>query len=131
MGNPRTGAYAELWGVVDGAVTDAFNTHPDYLTAKGQRSARTSVTKRVTGTVLSFAVQAARGRVGPAETSDGVATPRQAGEGVVRAFPNPHCRIGLVKFKRRTRYRAAGVFDLMTSRLLASMPNSLPAGRGM
>lgn len=44
---------------MSGAVRDAFNRHPDYLTKKGRVSALTSVTKRVTGTVLSFAVHAA------------------------------------------------------------------------
>lgn len=55
-------AYRQLWRVVDGAVTDCFKNHPDYLTGKGRRSAQGSLVKRVTGTVLSFAVQAARGQ---------------------------------------------------------------------
>lgn len=101
MGNPRTGAYAELWGVVDGAVSDAFNHHPDDLTPKGQRSARTSVVKRVTGTVLSFAVQAAQGRpLQPAETRGGESNSRHAGEVADTGLPNSHCRIGKVTLKR-------------------------------
>jgi hypothetical protein len=50
-------AYQQLWHVVDGAVRDAFRKHGDYLTPKGQRSAKRSVVKRVTGTVLGFALQ--------------------------------------------------------------------------
>ena len=53
--------YAQLWHVVAGAVEDAFNNHPDYLTERGRISARQSIIKRVTGTVLGFAEQA-RGR---------------------------------------------------------------------
>jgi len=53
-------AYKQLWRVVDGAVADAFAMHPDYLTAKGLRSAQLSVTKRVTGAVIGFAEQSAK-----------------------------------------------------------------------
>jgi hypothetical protein len=53
-------AHQQLWGVVEGAVNDAFNRHPDYLTRKGRSSARVSIVKRVTGTVLSFALQEAK-----------------------------------------------------------------------
>lgn len=52
-------AYAQLSRIVSGAVRDAFNRHPDYLTNKGRQSAARSIVKRVTGTVLGFAVQAA------------------------------------------------------------------------
>lgn len=58
MGRKAATPYQQLWHVVSGAVSDAFNRHPDYLTRKGQSSALVSITKRVTGTVLSFAVQA-------------------------------------------------------------------------
>jgi hypothetical protein len=125
----QSSAYGQLWAIVSGAVADALNTHPDYLTRKGQRSAATSITKRVTGTVLSFAEQSARGRPRPAETNARAALPERpaspstgdaSGEAVIDASLNPHCRIGKVRFKRRTRYRAAGVFDLTTSALLRS-----------
>ncbi len=53
-------AYQQLWRVVDGAVRDAFRKHGDYLTPKGRHSAKRSVVKRVTGTVLSFALQEAK-----------------------------------------------------------------------
>jgi len=52
-------AYQQLWHVTDGAVRDALRKHPDYLTPKGRQSARRSIVKRVVGTVLGFAVQAA------------------------------------------------------------------------
>lgn len=65
MRTPDKGrAYRQLWRVVDGAVRDALDHHPDYLTAKGRRNARESVTKRVTGQVLSYATQVAEGRSG-------------------------------------------------------------------
>lgn len=122
--------YAQLWRVVDGAVLDAFNRHPDYLTPKGRRSAKTSIVKRVTGTVLSFAVQAAQSQgVQLAEKGDGELTPHRqvsdrqfdAGAGTHDVSPNPHCRIGRVRLKRRSRYRSPAAFDLTTSKLLASV----------
>lgn len=64
--------YSRLWRVVDGAVRDAFRMHPDYLTRKGNRNARNSVTKRVTGTVLGFALEEARGRLQTAEKAGGL-----------------------------------------------------------
>ena len=54
-------AYRQLWRVVDGAVLDALTMHPDYLTERGARLARQSITKRVTGSVIGFAEQSARG----------------------------------------------------------------------
>lgn len=67
--------YRQLWRVVDGAVADAFTCHPNYLTEAGKfRSvARQSIVKRVTGAVLSYAEQSARGRSGdsPAAEKDG------------------------------------------------------------
>jgi len=120
----RSRAYGELWSIVDGAVGDALKTHPDYLTPKGMRSARTSVTKRVTGTVLSFAAQAARGRArDPAETDVGLSSRRPSGEAVRATSPGPHCVIGKIRFKRRTRYRAAQDFDITTSKLIHEIRN--------
>lgn len=118
----RSSAYAELWGVVDGAVVDAFKSHPDYLTPKGRKSARTSVVKRVCGTVLSFAEQSARGRpYHPAETSAGGVSSQTAGEGVVPSSPIHHCRIGKVTLKRRTRYRSIDAFNVTTMHLRAAL----------
>lgn len=58
--------YRRIWRVVDGAVTDAFTMHPDYLTPKGTkgRTARLSVVKRVTGAMTSFVEESTRGRNG-------------------------------------------------------------------
>jgi hypothetical protein len=55
--------YRQLWRVVDGAVRDALETHPEYLTPKGniQSAARRSIVKRVTGAVLGFAEESAKG----------------------------------------------------------------------
>jgi hypothetical protein len=65
--------YHKIWRIVDGAVSDAFYHHPDYLTPKGKRAARESVVKRVTGAVLSSVVKATGGRSGssPAPKNDG------------------------------------------------------------
>ena len=71
--------YQQLWGIVSGAVTDAFNRHPDYLTPKGRHSARASIVKRVTGTVLSFAAQAAQSRAPTAEKEPGDLFPSDSG----------------------------------------------------
>lgn len=101
-------AYGQLWPIVDGAVADALKSHPDYLTAKGQRSARTSIVKRVTGTVIGFAEQSAKGRVAPAEREDGPVSvaphasgpvKAEAGAGAAYAPAHPHCRIGKVTMK--------------------------------
>ena len=44
-------AHAWLWRMVEGAVVDAFRSHPDYLTERGTASAVESITKRVVGTL--------------------------------------------------------------------------------
>jgi len=56
--------YSRLWRVVDGAVRDALTNHPDYLSEKGARFnvCRQSIVKRVTGAVMSFAGETAKGR---------------------------------------------------------------------
>ena len=116
------GAYSKLWGIVDGGVADALKMHPDYLTPKGLRSARTSIVKRVTGTVISFAEQSARGRGNPAETADRALHPEMpasddttpdAGAGAYSVSPT----IGMIRFKRRTRYRSPDIFNLRTHEL--------------
>lgn len=65
-------AYNQLYRVVDGAVFDALYNHPDYLTDKGRRSARNSIVKRVTGSVLGYAEQSAQGRSGSRPAPDRV-----------------------------------------------------------
>jgi hypothetical protein len=58
-------AYSELWRIVDGAVADAFNMHPDYI-ARGARglTVRNSINKRVVGAVLGYASQGMGSRRG-------------------------------------------------------------------
>ena len=63
-------AYRQLWRIVDGAVRDALDSHPDYLTKKGRESARNSITKRVTGAVLGYATEVAQGRSGVSPAAD-------------------------------------------------------------
>jgi hypothetical protein len=56
--------YSRIWRVVDGAVRDALQNHPDYLSQKGARfsACRQSIVKRVTGAILSFAEESEKGR---------------------------------------------------------------------
>lgn len=105
-----TGAYGRLWGMVDGSVKDAFKKHPDYLTPKGLRSARTSIVKRVTGTVIGFAEQSAKSRVAaemearahiPEPQADGDASAPEAGGGASPVAPTFRVRIGKVTPKAR------------------------------
>lgn len=44
--------YQRLWVVIDGAVADAFNQHPEYL-ARKRYTVQQSVVKRVTGAVMA------------------------------------------------------------------------------
>lgn len=126
----RSPAYSQLWGIVDGAVSDALNSHGDYLTPKGRKSARVSIVKRVTGTVLGFAEQSAKGRVAPAAkeargslpeppATGSCIVPDAAGGGILRhPHPDPHCRIGKWYPKKRSRYRAAQMFPIKTAQLM-------------
>jgi hypothetical protein len=62
---PRDGrAYRSLWRLVEGAIADTINQHPDYFAEGRARAARLSIAKRVTGAILGFAEQSARGRSG-------------------------------------------------------------------
>lgn len=46
--------YTKLWNIVDGAVLDAINCHPDYLNPqKSRKTVRASINKRVVGAVLA------------------------------------------------------------------------------
>ncbi len=55
-----------LWRLVEGAVVDAFRSHPGFLTASGHRSAVQSGTKRVVGQIVGHAKERQeRGRPSP------------------------------------------------------------------
>lgn len=54
-----------LWRMVEGAVVDAFVSHPDYLTAKGRHAAVESITKRVVGLLVGHAKQTREGGRAP------------------------------------------------------------------
>ena len=88
MKNAR--AYRQLWRVVDGAVRDALESHPDYLTKKGRASARVSVTKRVTGAIMGYVEQSTQGRSGgeasAAETGGGASLPSRPWKVLQGAF---------------------------------------------
>lgn len=62
---------AQLRRVVDGAVRDALNMHPEYLTERGRAKALNGIAKRVTGALKGFAAQAAEGRWEPAGRDGG------------------------------------------------------------
>lgn len=65
-------AYRQLWRIVDGAVRSALETHPDYLTEKGRRTAtaRRLIVKRVVGAVMGYAEQSAQGRSGASPAAE-------------------------------------------------------------
>mgnify|MGYP000070676106 CR=1 FL=1 len=57
--------HCRLWRMVEGAVVDAFRSHPDYLTDRGNAHAVESITKRVVGTLAGHAQQVRKdGRLG-------------------------------------------------------------------
>lgn len=57
IGDP---VYRQVWRIVDGAVRDAFGTHPGYVPpGLRERTVRHSIVKRVTGALLGY-VGAAR-----------------------------------------------------------------------
>lgn len=55
--------HGRLWRLVEGGVVDAFRSHPDYLTTRGQRFAVQSITKRVVGQIVGH-IKQAQGAVG-------------------------------------------------------------------
>lgn len=75
-------SYSRLWRIVDGAVADAFNQHPEYLKGARRSVVRNSITKRVTGAVMGFASEQAKGRSGSQSSGcdgeDGVLPPLPA-----------------------------------------------------
>lgn len=55
--------YRKIWRLADGAVMDTLRAHPEYFTERGRgKIARMSIVKRVTGSVMGFAEQSAKGR---------------------------------------------------------------------
>jgi hypothetical protein len=53
--------HVRLWKLVEGAVADAFISHPDFLTDKGRATVVRSVTKRVVGQLVDHAKRTLRG----------------------------------------------------------------------
>jgi hypothetical protein len=84
--------HARLWSLVEGAVLDAFNSHPDYLTDHGRQRAVGSITKRVCGQLVGHAKETLAGGRVNARSSSGVATAddiparRTGPEGGARCF---------------------------------------------
>lgn len=55
--------YDQIWRIVDGAVRDTYRTHPEYLKGyHSERIIRTSIVKRVTGTLMGYGAQSPQGR---------------------------------------------------------------------
>lgn len=83
--------HQRLWRLVEGAVTDAFRSHPDYLTDRGTRLAVESVTKHVVGNLVGHAMQTREG--GRSGGSCGAVlpmiTPSPANDGAVREAISP------------------------------------------
>lgn len=46
--------YRELWMIVEAAIFDALDRHPDYLTEHGRDKALASIAKRVVGSLLNI-----------------------------------------------------------------------------
>lgn len=96
--------YAQVWRVVDGAVADAFRSHPDYL-ARHEKMVRASINKRVVGALLGFVEQSTQGRSGkpaavePLPGNVGVAAEQKAtawhGEGPARVSPQQFSEVQL------------------------------------
>jgi hypothetical protein len=93
-GKRESALYRGIWRVVMGAVTDAFKSHPEYLTPAGSRSAHFSVAKRVTGSVVSFlderegrAATADKGGAGVHPAASGGGTTRPPKDGLLGAAP--------------------------------------------
>ena len=63
--------YLQFWRIVDGAVADAFNHHPEYLTPSGKARARQSIVKRVTGALNGYAAEVAKARSGGEQSRSG------------------------------------------------------------
>lgn len=73
--------HQRLWALVEGAVVDAFRSHPDYLTARGAQLAVGSITKRVVGQLVGHAQQTlAGGRLGGCQ-------PEGVEKGAAGSFP--------------------------------------------
>lgn len=93
--------HVRLWKLVEGAVVDAFTSHPDYLTDKGRSTVVRSVTKRVVGQLVGHAKRTLRGgRVCDCQCrgasnkapddSSAVAKARANGAGDSTASPDPN-----------------------------------------
>lgn len=53
----------KLFRIIEGAVMDAMNQHPEYFTEAGQNSALPSITKRVCGAVIANSNKVPQGTV--------------------------------------------------------------------
>lgn len=88
-------ARLQMQRIVDGAVRDCFGMHPDYLTARGRRSARGSLVKRIVGEIMGFVEQSAEGRLPVAAPERGSASASGASSGrPVTSAARPDARLG-------------------------------------
>jgi hypothetical protein len=58
--------YSQVTRIVDGAISDAMRSHPDYFVREKIGDARRSIVKRVTGSLIGYLAEstAKRGRSG-------------------------------------------------------------------
>jgi hypothetical protein len=62
MRQPCSPEYRQLWRLIDGAILDALNQHPNYVAPEVRRRVRQAIAKRAVGAVMGHAAEAARGR---------------------------------------------------------------------
>ncbi len=67
--------------MVDGAVANAFAAHPDYLTPRGNRQARTAIVKRVVGAIMGYAAERGTGHADEARYGSEFSSAVQDGVG--------------------------------------------------
>ena len=63
--------YRKVWILVDGAVSEAFKAHPEYLSNEvALRTVRNSIVKRVTGAITGWATEVEQARSGDRPAGD-------------------------------------------------------------
>lgn len=73
--------HRRLWRAVEGSVADALQSHPEYLTDAGRKSAVLSITKRVVGAVVALGSQTRKGgRLGGCKAEGAPDAPASGGD---------------------------------------------------
>ncbi|MGF3025592.1 hypothetical protein ACQVP2_22540 [Methylobacterium aquaticum] len=75
---PDAPGYRQIWRMVDGAVRQALDAHPEYLAPEARvRTVCNSIVKRVTGAIHGHAAQAARVRSEASSPADAMGPGRR------------------------------------------------------